>query len=79
RLASLEGDSSGLRDAPSTVQLAAASRRGLNPITLMAHAQRLPGIGEVRALVSPPSAFASSMALGELVNADVAGHLASLA
>ncbi len=79
RLASLEGDNDGLRDAPSAVQLAAASRRGLNAITLMEHAQRLPGIGEVRALVSPASAFASSMALGELVNADLAGHLASLA
>lgn len=78
RLASLEGDSGGLRDAPSTVQLAAASRRGLDAITLMEHAQRLPGIGEVRALVSPASAFAASMALGELVNADIAGHLAAL-
>ena len=78
RLASLEGDTGGLRDTPSTVQLAAASRRGLNSITLLEHAQRLPGIGEVRALLSPASAFASTTALGELVNADLAGHLASM-
>lgn len=78
RLASLEGDSGGLRDAPSTVQLAAASRRGLNAIALMEHAQRLPGIGEVRALVSSPSAFASSTALAELVNADITRHLAEM-
>jgi len=78
RLASLEGDTGGLRDTPSTVQLAAASRRGLSSTTLLEHAQRLPGLGEVRALVSPASAFASTTALGELVNADLAGHLAAL-
>ncbi len=78
RLASLEGDAAGLRDTPSTVQLAAASRSGLSATTLMQHAQRLPGLSEVRALVSPASAFASTTALSELVNADIAGHLAAL-
>jgi len=78
RLASLEGQTGGLRDTPSTVQLAAASRRGLNSTTLLEHSQRLPGLGEVRALLSPASAFASTTALGELVNADLAGHLAAL-
>lgn len=78
RLASLEGDTGGLRDTPSTVQLAAASRRGLNSTSLLEHSQRLPGLGEVRALLSPASAFASTTALVELVNADLAGHLAGL-
>jgi len=78
RLASLEGDVGGLRDTPSTVQLAAASRHGLGPTLLLEHAQRLPGIGEVRALLSPASAFASTTALGELVNADIGGHLAAM-
>lgn len=78
RLASLEGDTNGLRDTPSTVQLAAATRRGLNAITLLEHAQRLPGVGEVRAVVSPASAFASTTALSELANADLAGHLSAL-
>lgn len=78
RLASLEGDTSGLRDTPSTVQLAAATRRGISAITILEHAQRLPGVGEVRAIVSPASSFASATALSELANADLAGHLAAL-
>jgi MinD-like ATPase involved in chromosome partitioning or flagellar assembly len=78
RLASLEGNTAGLRDTPSTVQLAAASRRGLNSTTLLEHAQRLPGMGEVRALLSPASAFASTTALAELGNADLSGNLAAL-
>jgi len=78
RLASLEGDTGGLRDTPSMVQLAAASRRGINSTSLIEHSQRLPGLGEVRALLSPASAFASTTALTELVNADLAGHLAAL-
>lgn len=69
RLASLEGDTSGLRDTPSTVQLAARGRGGLSFNALIEHAQRLPGTGEVRAVVAPASAFAASTALTELVAA----------
>ncbi len=78
RLASLEGDGDGLRDTPSLVQLAAASRRVLTPTSLLEHAQRLPGVGEVRAVVAPSSTFAATTALTELVAADLHGHLASL-
>lgn len=71
RLASLDGATDGLRESPSTVQLAAASRHGLDMTRLIQHAQRLPGVGEVRAVVSPSSAFASGTALTELVGANL--------
>jgi hypothetical protein len=77
RLASLDGDTGGLRETPSTVQLAAATRHGLHPTTLVQYAQRLPGIGEIRAVVSPASAFASSTAVTELIGANLAGILAA--
>lgn len=77
RLASLQGDTDGLRETPSTVQLAAATRHGLTDLSLLEHAQRLPGVGEVRAVVSPASAFAAATALGELGTTDLAAHLAS--
>lgn len=75
RLAPLDSDTAGLRDTPSTVQLAAASRHGLHPTTLVQHAQRLPGLGEIRAVVAPASAFASATAVTELVNANLAHAL----
>lgn len=77
RLAALESETEGLHDTPSTVQLAAASRQGLHPTTLVQHAQRLPGLGEIRAVVAPASAFASSTAVTELVNANLANTLTS--
>lgn len=77
RLAALDSDTEGLRDTPSTVQLAAASRHGLHPTTVVQHAQRLPGLGEIRAVVAPASAFASSTAVTELINANLANTIAS--
>ena len=79
RLASLEGDASGLRDTPSTVQLAASSRAGLSDRTLLEHLQRLPGSGEVRVLVAPSSPFAASTAMAALVAARVGAVLTGLA
>lgn len=78
RLASLDGDPSGLRDAPSTVQLAAAARSGLSERLLLEHLQRLPGPGEVRTLVAPPSPFAASTAVTALVAARFGDRLAAL-
>lgn len=78
RLAQLDTDQGGLRDTPSTVQLAAASRHGLHPTTILEHTQRLPGLGEIRALVSPSSTFASSTAISELVAANLAACLAGI-
>jgi hypothetical protein len=51
------------------VQLAAATRSELSGWELLEHFQRLPGPGEVRTLVGPPSPFAASTALAALVNA----------
>jgi hypothetical protein len=78
RLASLEGDAGGLRDTPSTVQLAASSRAGLSDRTLLEHLQRLPGSGEVRVLVAPSSPFAASTAIAALVAAQVGAVLTGL-
>lgn len=78
RLAAIDGAADGLRDAPSLVHLAAASRHGLTAMTLLEHAQRLPGPGEVRVLVGPSSSFAATTALAELVAADLHGHLLSM-
>jgi hypothetical protein len=79
RLASLGGDVGGLRDTPSTVQLAASSRAGLSDRALLEHLQRLPGAGEVRVLVAPSSPFAASTAMGALVAARVGAVLTGLA
>ena len=43
RLTSLDGERGGLRDTPSTVQLAASARSGLSDQTVLEHLQRLPG------------------------------------
>lgn len=77
RLAGLE-ETAGLRNAPSTVQLAAAARSGLDDRVLLEHLQRLPGSGEVRALVAPSSAFAASMALASLVDSGLVACLRGL-
>ncbi len=69
RLTSLDGETGGLRDTPSTVQLAASSRSGLSDRVLLEHLQRLPGPGEVRVLVAPPSPFAASTAMAALAAA----------
>jgi hypothetical protein len=78
RLASLDAARSGLRDTPSTVQLAAASRSELSDRVVLEHLQRLPGPGEVRTLVGPPSPFAASMAMTALVAAGLGERLAAL-
>ncbi len=67
RLASLDGETDGLRETPSTVQLAAACRSGVTARAVLAHVQRLPGPGELRALVGPASSFAAATAMGSLV------------
>ncbi len=78
RLAPFDPETEGLRDAPSTVQLAALSRAGLNHQALLEHLQRLPGPGEVRALVGPASSFAASTAIRSLVGAGLVDRLAEL-
>lgn len=79
RLTSLDGETGGLRDTPSTVHLAASSRSGLSDRTVLEHLQRLPGPGEVRVLVAPPSPFAASTAMAALVGAGIGARLAGLA
>lgn len=79
RLTSLDGEAGGLRDTPSTVQLAASGRSGLSDHSLLEHLQRLPGPGEVRALVAPPSPFAASTAVAALVAAGFGDRLRGLA
>lgn len=79
RLTSLDGERGGLRDTPSTVQLAASARSGLSDQTVLEHFQRLPGPGEVRALVAPPSPFAASTAVTALVAAGFGDRLRGLA
>lgn len=78
RLASLDAAGCGLRDTPSTVQLAAASRSGSSDRVVLEHLQRLPGPGEVRTLVAPPSPFAASTAMTVLVAAGLGARLAAL-
>jgi hypothetical protein len=78
RLASLDGDTGGLRDTPSTVQLAAASRAGLSDRQLLGHLQRLPGAGEIRVLVAPSSPFAASTAVAALVAGGIGSVLTGL-
>lgn len=78
RLTSLDGERGGLRDSPSTVQLAASARSGLSDQAVLEHLQRLPGPGEVRALVAPPSPFAASTAVTALVAAGFGDRLRGL-
>ena len=66
-LAGGQGDGTGLRDSPSTIQLAASSRSGVSDHSVLEHLQRLPGPAEVRVLVAPSSPFAASTALTSLV------------
>lgn len=78
RLTSLDGQTGGLRDTPSTVQLAASSRSGLSDRALLEHLQRLPGPGEVRVLVGPSSPFAASTAIAALAAARIGDLLTRL-
>lgn len=78
RLAALASEGHGLLERPSTVQLAAASRSGVSARSLYEHLQRLPGPGEVRALVSPPGAFAAATAIAALEAGGLASCLAGL-
>jgi len=78
RLAALDGTAVGLADSPSTVQLAARSRSGIAPQVLLEHLQRLPGPGEVRALIAPPGPFAAATAIGALATAGLAERLGAL-
>lgn len=78
RLAPFDPEAEGLRDSPSTVQLAAFARAGLSQQALLEHLQRLPGPGEVRALVGPSSAFAASTAIRSLVGAGLVDRLVDL-
>lgn len=78
RLTSLDGETGGLRDTPCTVQLAASSRSGLSDRSLLEHLQRLPGPGEVRVLVAPPSPFAASTAMAALAAARFGDQLTGL-
>lgn len=78
RLSPQDPQAEGLRDSPSTVQLAALARAGLSHHALLEHLQRLPGPGEVRALVGPSSSFAAATALGSLVGAGLADRLVDL-
>lgn len=75
RLASLDGNHSGLDGSLGTVQLAAAARTGLSERMLLEHLQRLPGAGEIRALVAPPSPFAACTALDALASAGLGALL----
>jgi hypothetical protein len=74
-LAALEGDETTLCRAPSTVTLAAAGAPHLSIDDIVEHTQRLPGTGELRALIGPSSAFAASAAIAELVAAGLAREL----
>jgi hypothetical protein len=65
----------GLRETPSTVHLAAASRSGLTAVTLAEHLQRLPGPGEVRCLTGPAASSAASTAASALSTGPLAAHL----
>ncbi|MCU0310705.1 MAG: hypothetical protein MUE36_07160 [Acidimicrobiales bacterium] len=78
RFASLGNDNAGVRAEPSTVQLAAGARGGLSERLLLEHLQRLPGSGEVRALVAPSSAYAAATALSSLVAGGLAECLSGL-
>lgn len=78
RLATLDGDTVGLADTPSTVQLAARCRAGIADTVLLEHLQRLPGPGEVRVLVAPPGSYAASTAIGALAGGGLAERLAAL-
>jgi hypothetical protein len=78
RLAGIGDSAVGVRAEPSTVQLAAAVRGGMSDRVVLEHLQRLPGAGEVRALVAPSSPFAAATALGSLIEAGFAGCLAGL-
>ena len=78
RLTSLDGQADGLRDTPSTVQLAASGRSGLSDRGFLEHLQRLPGPGEVRVLVGSASPFAASTAMAGLVGAGFGDLLAGL-
>ena len=76
RLAVLTGEAGGVTETPSTVQLAAASRSGVTDRLLLEHFQRLPGPGELRALVAPPGPFAAATALAALTAAGLGQCLA---
>jgi len=65
----------GLRDSPSTVQLAASCRSGVSDHALLEHLQRLPGPAEVRVLVAPSSPFAASTAMTSLTASGFAAAL----
>lgn len=78
RLAALASDDRPLSERPSTVQLAAASRSGVSSRAFLEHLQRLPGRGEVRALVSPASPFAAKAAVDALETGGLASCLAGL-
>lgn len=68
-------DATGLRDSPSTVQLAATCRSGVSDHAVLEHLQRLPGPAEVRVLVGPSSPFAASTAMTSLAAAGFAEAL----
>lgn len=78
RFASLGDDTGGVRAEPSTVQLAAGARGGLSERVFLEHLQRLPGSGEVRALVAPSSTYAAATALRSLAAAGLADCLRGL-
>jgi hypothetical protein len=78
RLASLTADDSALRESPSTVQLAAVSRSGLTTRRLLEHLQRLPGPGEVRALIAPSGPFAATTAIEALTTGGLGRCLSEL-
>lgn len=67
----------GIRETPSLVQVAAASRSGLSRLEVLQNLQHLPGPGRVRALVAPASPFAASTALRSLTAAGLGALLAS--
>lgn len=78
RLCLARDDTPGIRSEPTTVHLAAAARGGLSDRLLLEHLQRLPGSGEIRALVAPPSPFSAASALRSLVDAGLAECLSTL-
>jgi hypothetical protein len=78
RLCPASEDAPGVHSEPTTVHLAAAARGGLSDRVLLEHLQRLPGSGEIRALVAPPSPFSAATALNSLVDAGLAECLSSL-
>jgi len=79
RLTSLMVEDDGLHESPSTVQLAAASRSGVSARLLLEHLQRLPGPGEVRALVAPAGPFAATTAIEALSTGGLSRCLTALA